>query len=135
MREAGRFYEEGTAAAKMLGRKAVLLIGEDPRNRLGNLPDGVDAYGYARYSELFPRATAIVHQGGVGTTAQAMRAGKPMLIMPYAHDQPDNAAPMKRLGIGRSISRGRFFARRAAAQLRRLLDDPDYACRAAEVGD
>jgi rhamnosyltransferase subunit B len=58
-----------------------------------------------------------------------------MLIMPYAHDQPDNAARMNRLGIGRSISWGRFTAPRAAAELRRLLDDPAYARRASEVGD
>ncbi len=135
VRDAGRFYEQGTAAAKALGRRAVLLIGKDPRNRLGCLPDGVAAIEYAPYSELFPRASAIVHQGGVGTTAQAMRAGKPMLIMPYAHDQPDNAARMRRLGIGRSISRGRFSATLAASELRRLLDDPAYARSASEVGD
>jgi rhamnosyltransferase subunit B len=135
VRDAGRFYEEGAAAAKALGRRAVLLIGKDARNRLRNLPDGVAAFEYAPYSELFPRASAIVHQGGVGTTAQAMRAGKPMLIMPYSHDQPDHAARMKRLGIGRSISRARFTAPRAAAELKRLLDDPVYARRASEVGE
>lgn len=135
VRDAGRFYAEGAAAAKGLGRRAVLLIGKDPRNRLDSLPEGVAAFEYAPYSELFPRAAAIVHQGGVGTTAQAMRAGKPMLVMPYSHDQPDNAARMRRLGVGRAISRGRFTASRAAAELGKLLADRRYARKAAEVGE
>ena len=61
---------------------------------------------YAPYSALFPRAALVVHQGGVGTTAQCLRAGKPMLIMPYSHDQPDNARRMRRLKVARVIQRG-----------------------------
>jgi rhamnosyltransferase subunit B len=131
---AGRFYEQSAAAAQRLGRRAVLLIGTDPRNRAASLPEGVAAFEYAPFAELFPRAAAIVHQGGVGTTAQAMRAGRPMLVMPYAHDQPDNAARVTRLGIARTISRNRYTAARAADELAHLLDDPTYAERAAEVG-
>ena len=93
------------------------------------------AFDYAPYSELFPRAAAIVHQGGVGTTAQAMRSGRPMLVMPYSHDQPDNAERLKRLGIARSISRHRYNPARAAAELGHLLDNPAYSQRASEVGD
>ena len=51
----------------------------------------VAAFGYAPYSGLFPRCSAIVHQGGVGTTAQAMRSGRPMLVVPFGFDQHDNA--------------------------------------------
>lgn len=131
---AGRFYEQSAAAARRLGRRAVLLIGKDARNRTASLPDGVAAFEYAPFAALFPRAAAIVHQGGVGTTAQAMRAGRPMLVMPYAHDQPDNAARVTRLGIARTISRDRYTAARAADELAHLLDDSAYAERAAEVG-
>jgi UDP:flavonoid glycosyltransferase YjiC (YdhE family) len=133
--DAGAFYEHSAAAAKMLGRRAVLLVGKDVRNRPASLPDGVIALDYAPFSELFPRAAAIVHQGGVGTTAQAMRSGRPMLVMPYAHDQPDNADRMLRLGIARMISRNRYNAARAAAELRHLLDDSRYERRATEVGE
>ncbi|HEV3025850.1 MAG TPA: nucleotide disphospho-sugar-binding domain-containing protein, partial [Pirellulales bacterium] len=85
-------------------------------------------------SELFPRAAAIVHQGGIGTTAQAMRSGRPMLVMPYAHDQPDNADRVTRLGIARTISRQRYNPARAAAELKQLLDNPDYSQRASAIG-
>jgi UDP:flavonoid glycosyltransferase YjiC (YdhE family) len=132
--DAGPFYEHSARAAAALGVRAVLLVGAVARNRLAALPAGVAAFEYAPFSELFPRAAAIVHQGGVGTTAQAMRAGRPMLVMPYAHDQPDNAARVARLGIARVIARHRYTAGRAAAELNRLLGDPRYARRAAAVG-
>jgi UDP:flavonoid glycosyltransferase YjiC (YdhE family) len=132
--DAGPFYEHSAAAAKLLGRRAVLLVGKDPRNRPASLSDGIVAFAYAPYSELFPRAAAIVHQGGIGTTAQAMRSGRPMLVMPYAHDQPDNADRVTRLGIARTISRQRYNPARAAAELKQLLDNPDYSQRASAIG-
>ena len=73
--DAGRFYDESAAAAKMLRRRAVLLVGPDTRNRLASLPDGVVVCEYAPYSALFTRAAAIVHHGGIGTTAQAAPVG------------------------------------------------------------
>ena len=98
---AGKFYEFSAKAAKRLGIRAVLLIGTDPRNRLHqDLPPSICVAEYAPYSALFSRAAMVVHQGGVGTTAQCLRAGKPMLIMPYSHDQPDNGRRMRRLKVG-----------------------------------
>jgi UDP:flavonoid glycosyltransferase YjiC (YdhE family) len=131
---AGPFYRHGAEAAARLGRRAVLLVGGDPRNRAKTLPDHAIAVDHAPYATLFPRAAAIVHQGGVGTTAWAMRAGRPMLVVPYAHDQPDNAARVARLGIARTVGRNRFSASRATSELGRLLDEPTYAERAAAVG-
>ncbi len=132
--DAGPFYDHSATAAKLLGRRAVLLVGKDPRNRPATLPDGIVAFDYAPFSELFPRAAAIVHQGGIGTTAQAMRSGRPMLVMPYAHDQPDNAERVTRLGIARTIPRHRYTPGRATAELRHLLDNPVYCQRALEIG-
>ena len=97
---AGRFYEFSAKAAMRLGIRAVLLIGSDPRNRpRQELPETICVAEYAPYSGLFSRAEMVVHQGGVGTTAQCLRAGKPMMIMPYSHDQPDNARRMRRLKV------------------------------------
>jgi rhamnosyltransferase subunit B len=129
----GSFYETGAEAARRLGRRAALLVGRDAKPP-ASLPPGVAAFDYAPFSALFPRAAAIVHQGGVGTTAQALRAGVPMLVMPYSHDQPDNAARVCRLGVARTISRERFTPDRATREIGRLLADPSYAARASEVG-
>lgn len=132
---AGDFYEESLKAARLLGRRAVLLIGSRP-GRLSLGPQGSDALAcaYAPHSQLFPHAAAVVHQGGVGTTAQALRAGRPMLVVPFAHDQPDNAARVRRLGVARVLSRRRYRVARVASELRRLLGNPLYAERAAAVG-
>ena len=133
--DAGDFYVQSAAAAAELGQRAVLLIGRDPRNApSGPLPGGVIAAEYAPFSEIFPQASAIVHQGGAGTTAQALRAGRPMLFVPFAHDQPDNAARVVRLGVARQIGRSQYRAKRVAAELRKLLDDPRYTAKAQEVG-
>ena len=130
----GRFYEQGAAAASWLGKRAVLLTGRDPNNQPRKLPPGVAAFDYAPYSKLFPRSCVVVHQGGIGTTAQAMRAGVPMLVMPYSHDQPDNADRVVRLGIGRSIPRGKFRGGRVVKELRILINEPSYSAKAAAVG-
>jgi UDP:flavonoid glycosyltransferase YjiC (YdhE family) len=105
-----------------------------PHNRPPVLPEGVVAANYAPFSELFPRAAVIVHHGGIGTTGLAMRSGRPMLVMPCAWDQPDNAERAARLGIARTIPRHRYAPARVAAELHRLLNDPTYTRRAAEVG-
>ncbi len=132
---AGDFYRESLKAAQILGRRALLLVGDDPRNQFAEpLPDGIKAFAYAPYSEIFPRAAAVVHQGGVGTTGQTLRAGVPALFVPFAHDQPDNAARTARLGMARVLARTDYRAPRVAAELRILLDDPQYAANAAAIG-
>ena len=132
---AGDFFTESHATAELLGRRAVLLVGPDPRNRPARpLPAGVLLADYAPYSELFPRAAAVVHQGGIGTTAQALRAGVPALVVPFAHDQPDNAARVRRLGVARVLPRPRYRANRVAAELGALLDGETYARPARELG-
>lgn len=82
-----------------------------------------------------PRAGVIVHQGGIGTTAQALRAGHPMLVVPFGQDQPDNARRVVQLGVARTISRSRFRIDRVISELSALLSDPGYAERAAAVGE
>ncbi len=99
----GSFYQESIQAACLLKRRAILLIGPNPPPPL--LPKNVVAFDYVPFSKIFARAEIIVHQGGIGTTAQALRSGRPMLVMPYAFDQPDNAARLERLGVGRTIRR------------------------------
>jgi UDP:flavonoid glycosyltransferase YjiC (YdhE family) len=130
----GPFYEHSANAAKRLGQRAVLIL-KGPRNRLPSLPEGVVAVDYVPFSELFPRAAVIVHHGGIGTTGLAMLSGRPMLIMPCAWDQPDNADRAMRLGIARVIPRQRYTVANVMAHLRSLLRNPSYTRKAAAVGE
>ena len=131
---AGRFYEFSAQAAIDLGIRAVLLIGTDQRNRPPQpLPESICVAEYAPYSALFSRAAMVVHQGGVGTTAQCLRAGKPMLIMPYSHDQPDNGRRMERLKVAQVIQRGDYAPLTVARRLKAMLAEPLLAQRAESV--
>ena len=144
--DARDFFEESAKTAQMLGRRALLLYGvynEPPklvesgewRVESGkNIKSNIAAFNYAPYSKVFPKAACVVHQGGVGTTAQVLRAGVPHLIMPYSHDQPDNAARCERIGVARIISRESYTAENAARHLRRLLTDLSYKAKAVETG-
>ncbi len=132
--DAGDFYRQSALASEQLNQRAVLLIGSDPRNLPAKTPPkSIKIAQYAPYSALFPRASLIIHQAGVGTVAQALRAGKPMLLMPYSHDQPDNARRMKILGVARVIERHHFRAETAAAHIDLMLTNPKYQQRAAAI--
>jgi rhamnosyltransferase subunit B len=131
---AGDFFEHSADAARRLARRAVLLVGRDPRNQpKRELPPGVIAVPYAPHSAVFPQASVIVHQGGVGTAGEAMRAGRPMLVVPYSHDQPDHAARLTRLGVARTVRQEHYNSAIAAREIQALLEDRKYANRAAEV--
>ena len=131
---AGEFYTQSIEAVRQLGCRAVLLIGNDPRNLPGGaLPDRVITAEYAPYSELFPHAAAVVHQCGAGTTAQTLRAGVPMCAVPYSHDQPDFARRCVNLGVARRVPRHAYRAARVATELERLLTDGAYMKAAQSV--
>jgi UDP:flavonoid glycosyltransferase YjiC (YdhE family) len=76
----------------------------------------------------------VVHQGGIGTLHQALLAGRPQLVVPWAHDQPDNAHRAARLGVARVLSPREYRAARVERTLRALLEPP-AAARAAAVAD
>ena len=132
---AGSFFDCSAAAAEKLGQRAVLIVGREPGNTPKSLPKGVIACEYVPFAQLFPRASLIVHIGGVGTTALAMQSGIPMLIIPQAHDQFDNAARVTRLGIGRKLLRKRFTSENLVRELQILLNDEQYARTAARIGE
>lgn len=122
-------YARAGKAARRLGLRAVLLTGEarvEPS-------EGVLVRRYAPHSLLFPRATAVMHHGGIGTTGQALRSGRPQLVTPFMADQPDNAARIVRLGAGLAVQPERF-SRRGDAAITRLLTERHFADRAAELG-
>lgn len=129
------FYRESIAAAKLLGRPAVLLIGDERNKPDSQLPQNIIAVDYAPYQALLPRACAMVHHGGIGTTSQGLRAGVPTLIVPFAFDQPDNAAHSERLGTSRTLARKKYLSDRVAKELDVLLTRPQYATNAAKVSE
>jgi UDP:flavonoid glycosyltransferase YjiC (YdhE family) len=125
----GDFFWISARAAHRLGMRAILV--GDPRGL--SSPD-ILTVPYADYAKLFPHAAIIVHQGGIGTTAEALRSGRPQVVVPFNFDQPDNAARIERLGVGLKQSRRSWKARQAHYSLLRLIRDNSFAERAAQVG-
>jgi UDP:flavonoid glycosyltransferase YjiC (YdhE family) len=131
MQFAGTFFATSLEVCRRLKARAVLVTRF--RDQLPTtLPDGVLHVEYAPFSALLPRAAAIVHHGGIGTLAQAMRAGIPQLITPMNFDQPDNAIRVVRLGVADRIGLRKYEPTVAAKKLARLLASPDVGaqCRA-----
>merc|ERR1719447_870313 len=56
--------------------------------------------GSAPHEWLFPRCAAVLHCGGIGTTACALRAGVPQLVLPESSEQLEQGALVARLGVG-----------------------------------
>ncbi len=131
---AADFYTQSLMAARSIGRRALLLIGDERNRPAETLPEGVAAFEYAPFSEVLPRACAVVHQGGVGTTGQALRAGRPALVVPFSHDQFDNGARVERAGCGRMLPRAKYDAESAASMLRELLENGSYTLNAEHAG-
>ena len=127
------FYRHAADACERLGRRGVLVTryaDDVPRE----LPDGVVHASYAPFSDLLPRAAALVHHGGIGSCAQGLGCGVPQLTVPWGMDQFDNSMRLKRLGVGRELPFGKVTGERLAASLGALLDDgsvPDACERAA----
>ncbi len=129
---AGRFWEHAVAAAGQTGRRAILITGPTVTK---SLPANVKAFSYLSYSKIFPHAAAVVHQAGIGTLAQALRAGRPQLLLPLAFDQPDNATRARALGLARTIPFRTTNVQRLVSQLELLLSDRSYAEKATTVAN
>ena len=134
MKVGGEFFRESVEACREGGFRGVLLT-QFPDQLPNDRPENVRHFSYAPFSRLFPRAAAVVHHGGIGTTAEALRSGRPQLIMPLSHDQPDNADRVQRLRCGEWILPKNYKAPLVAATLRRLTDDREMnaACKAVSA--
>lgn len=104
----------GCGAARV-PEKNVLVIGDEP------------------HAELFPRMAAVVHHGGAGTTAAALRAGVPAVTVPFTADQPFWARRVAALRAGpEPIPRRRLTPDRLA---RAIAAAPDFRPGARAVAD
>ena len=122
------FFAESAAIARKLKIRAVLVSAD---KRLAE--PGIYVSGYVPYARLFPRASLIVHQAGIGTLATALKAGRPMICVPFAQDQPDNAHRAARLGVARVVPRAAYRADVVAPILEKMLTDPAIAAKSSAL--
>jgi UDP:flavonoid glycosyltransferase YjiC (YdhE family) len=128
------YYEAALEAIRQTRWRAVLLGAPADFPIPFWLADRVVAMPYAPYNELFPLASAIVHQGGIGTTQAACYYGVPALVVPRGFDQFENAAHVRRNGLGLRLMPRNLTASRLRRRLKRLLTSDDIRYRVAALG-
>lgn len=99
------FFELAYKAVKKTNQRAIFLIGKKakPLPEYIKNDSQIHLSAYEPFSQLFQHGKIIVHQCGIGTTAQALLSGRPQILVPFSHDQPDNAQIVAKKGIGNVI--------------------------------
>jgi rhamnosyltransferase subunit B len=127
-----KFFNVALKAAQTLGVRAVFLT--RLTDHLPKLPDTIWHESYPPFHLLLPRASMLVHHGGIGTIALALRAGIPQLVLPTWTDQLDNGQRVERLGCG-LVQQNSLDSVALLEKLKYLLSSPRVrdACRSAQV--
>lgn len=121
--QAAAYFSHALSAVRQLGLRAVFLTPH--RQQVPDaLPPTVLWQAYLPLKKLLPRMRALVHHGGIGTTAEALRAATPQLVVPLAFDQFDNGARVHSLGAGLVLRHDRLSAASLARALERLIASP-----------
>jgi UDP:flavonoid glycosyltransferase YjiC (YdhE family) len=123
------FQSRALATSEKIGARCLLVSLDSPA---APLPPGAFHISHVRFEDLFPRCAAIVHHGGIGTTAKAIASGVPQLIIPRSHDQPDNAHRIVRLGLGKTLAYRQLDTPRLATTVQELLKSPAIKTRCQE---
>lgn len=126
------FFQAAVDACVNLGERGVLLT-EFQEQIPVNLPDTVRWIKYAPLEQLLSQSKAFVHHGGIGSSSQALMAGIPQIVMPLAHDQFDNIARLKKLGVGESLHPKQFNAPNLTRSLRGILSNKNYSEAAKRI--
>lgn len=122
----GKQFDTGIKACQKLGLRG-LLLGSDSGQIPKPLPDGFFHRDFIPLGQILPRCSAVVHHGGIGTLSQAIISGIPQVIAYMAYDQPDNAARIQRLKLGRGVSSVLMRPGSLARALKKAIGDPDIS--------
>ncbi len=116
------------------GQRGLLLTGWGGLRTAG-LPASVHVVDHAPFSWLLPRMSAAVHHGGIGTTADTLRAGIPAFIVPFTADQPFWGRQVAKLGLGPDpVPFRKLTAPVLAAKIDAMTNDSAMRRRVADLG-
>jgi len=125
------YFKAAVDGCRLLGRRG-MLITKHPEQLPENLPPGVEHFDYVPFSYLLPRSAALVHHAGTGTTALCLAAGIPHVLTPMSFSQPDIAARLERLGVGKSVG-GKPTGRSLAGAISKLLASEEVKRRCEDL--
>lgn len=129
------------AAAEALGGKpmqVVMTIGahRDPASLgLDRVASNIRVEPYVPLTDLLPRTDLVVTTGGSGTVLAALKEAVPLLIIPAAWDQPENAWRVAESGAGLRLGWERCTAATLGEAIDRLLNEPSFRENARRLAD
>lgn len=99
-----------------------------------DLPESIFLLDGAPHHWLFPQMAAVVHHGGAGTTAAALRAGVPATIVAHMADQPYWGRRVVELGVApTAIPRHKLNTQNLATAITAMVNEPAYSAQAAQL--
>ena len=135
---ANRDYGELVAPTfAALGNEEVQIVvttGGPPVSSLPPMPPNAFAAEFVPYDRLLPRTDVFVTNGGYGGLHYAMEYGVPVVVAGDTEDKPETAARSAWSGIGVDLGTGRPTGAAVRRGVRKVLGDPTYAARSAELG-
>ena len=131
-RDTGAFFRTALNVVERLEKRAVFVPVHNGLN-LGPLPESIFAADWVDYSALLPRCAGLIHAGGIGTCAEAVRAGVAQLMIPEVFDQKDNAERLATLGAGLTRSPEEFVGEGAVEAVRELISTRKLRAKARSL--
>jgi sterol 3beta-glucosyltransferase len=113
---------------RQLGLRGLVGAGWTQFASAGQLPEHLFIAPEFDHDRFFPRCRAAVHHGGAGTTATALYAGLPSLVMSVMGDQPHWGSRLKALGLGSCVPFRKLRVRSLGRALEQVCD-PSYRAR------
>ena len=120
-----KFFKDAIEICEQLEYQG-LFVHLFPDNIPKELPDNIFYIDFTCYDKVFPLVDCIIHQGGIGTVAQAIKHSKPQLIVPLIFDQFANADFVTNLGVGNTINYSDLSVENAVTILKDLLNNKRY---------
>lgn len=130
--DATPFFKASAEACNILNARGIFLSRYKDHIPT-DLSPNIKYCEYAPFSKLLPHASALVHHGGIGSCAQALRAGIPQLVTPFGMDQPDNSSRLTKLGVGAELRLKKYKSAAAAGQLGKLIKNKDVHTRCKKI--
>jgi UDP:flavonoid glycosyltransferase YjiC (YdhE family) len=128
------FFYTSVEVCRQTGLRGVLLS-PSAEAVPQDLPDNVLRVPFAPLSLVLPKAAALVHHGGVGTTGLAFEGGVPQLCIPAVEDQFDNAHRVERLGVGKVMAAKDYQPEQIVAALSDLIGNEEVSARCRELAE
>lgn len=133
-RQAHQFFKAAAESCQRLSLRGIFLtayLDQLPTP----LPNGVRHFEFVPFAPLLKRAAAVVHHGGIGTTAMCLKAAVPHIAVPNLHINRDTATRLARCGAGEMITPRGLCERTLSESLTRLLDSVEVRDRCRQVAE